>query len=90
MVPPGLVLRHDLEVCTSAVEPVVVQEDNFMAWRHGADDLAVQVAEAVLHVRLPVSDRVPLAAVALSAVAPPELGKQGEVLVIDEGELTLG
>jgi hypothetical protein len=49
----------------------------------------VKVAQAVLAVDLDVADRVALAAVSFSAIAPPVLRVDGEIGVVHEGDLIL-
>jgi hypothetical protein len=57
-------------------------------WR--GQDLAVQVAQAILAIYFSVSNGVTLPAITLRTVTPPELGQKWKVLVIDKSQLTLG
>jgi hypothetical protein len=88
VVPPGILLSDHLQVLASAVEPIVVEEYCLVAFQR-LHELAVEIDQAVTPVNLRVPDGIPLLAIAIGTVAPPELGKQRKVLVIDQGDLTL-
>jgi hypothetical protein len=82
-------LRDNAQVCTPAVEPVVIQKDYFLSfsWLH---DLPVKINQAVLASDLGMPDCVTLLAVAFGTVAPAEFGKKRIVLIVNEDDLTLG
>jgi hypothetical protein len=89
VVPARLLLGDDLQVDPSAVQSVVVEEDDLPAGRR-LYDLAMQGAEAVLAIDLSMADSIPSPAAALGLVAPAEAGEERIIFVIDESCLALG
>jgi hypothetical protein len=85
----GFLLRDNAQVCTPAVQTVVIEKDYFLSlsWLH---DLPVKINQAVLASDLGMPDGVALLAVTFGTVTPAELGKERIILIVNKDDLTLG
>jgi hypothetical protein len=84
----GFLLADDPQVCTPAVQTVVIQKDYFLSlsWLH---DVPVKINQAVLASDLGMPNCVTLLAVAFGTVTPAEFRKERIILIVNEDDLTL-
>ena len=66
-----LLLGNDFEILASAIQPIMVEEDDLMI-RWSRQNLPVKIAKSVFAIDFAVSYGVSLPAVAFSSIAPAE------------------